>query len=111
MRAAGEPVPVSLERHPDLFVIDAQVAVATSRDCLWSHSLHFLGDDADIGLVAAEIAEAIEAKAIVEMAEQHDVVLQRDVGAPAAAATPSATTAAASTAATATAEATATTAS
>jgi hypothetical protein len=46
--------------------------------------LHFLRHDADIGLVAAVIAEAIEPKAVVEPAEKGDVVLKRNVGPPAA---------------------------
>src|SRR6185295_8266062 len=43
--------------------------------------LYFLRHHPDIGLVAAEIAEAVIAEAIVQMPEQHDVMLQRDVGA------------------------------
>src|ERR1700759_3189343 len=86
LRAAGEPVLVGLEFHAELVVIDAQVAVAASRDRLRHHGLHFLGDDANEFLVAAEIAEGVEAEPVVEMAEQHDVVLQCDVGASATAA-------------------------
>src|ERR1700760_1073943 len=86
MRPGGEPVAVALEFKPELFVIDTQIAVAAAGDGLGPHRLHFLGDDADVGLMAAVIGEAIKASAVVETAEQDDVVLQRDVGAPAAAA-------------------------
>ena len=42
----------------------------------------------------APVAEAVVAEAIVELAEQHDVVLQRDIGAPAStAAAPASATA------------------
>src|SRR5689334_13916499 len=99
MRAAGEPVDVGLEFHAELVVVNAQIAVAAARDRLWHHGLHLLRHHADKGLVAAEIAEAIEAEAVIEMAEQHDVVLQRDVGAPAAA-TPTPTAAKTASAAT-----------
>jgi hypothetical protein len=54
--------------------------------------LHFLRQDADIGLVAAVIAEAIEPKAVVETAEKGDVVLKRNIGAPTTAASSSTTT-------------------
>src|SRR4029077_1354992 len=61
--------------------------------------LHFLRHHADIGLLAPIITEAIEAEAVVELAEERDAVLELDVRAPAAAAT--AETAAAATEATA----------
>src|SRR6185369_4817685 len=67
-----------------------------------------LRDDADIGLAAAEIAEAVVAETVGEMTQQDDVVLQFDVGAPstAAATTEATTTAAAEAAATSASEAT-----
>src|SRR5262249_52847894 len=71
-------------------------------DRLRHYRLHLLGDHADIGLVAAVVGEAIEAKAVVEVAEQHDVVLEGDVRAAtaaAASAAPAATEAAATAAA------------
>jgi hypothetical protein len=45
-----------------------------------------MSHDPDIGFVAPIITEAIEAEAIIETAEKRDVVLQRDVRAPSAAA-------------------------
>src|SRR6185503_3691890 len=83
--AGGEPIPVALEFDAELLVIDPEIAIASARDRLGPCRLHFLRDDADIGLVAAEIAEAVIAEAALEMTEQDDIVLQRDVGTPAAA--------------------------
>ena len=57
------------------------------------HGLHLLRHHADIGLVAAVVAEAIEAEAVVEMAEHDDVVLQPDVGLVASATTATSTAA------------------
>src|SRR5262249_18033664 len=45
----------------------------------------------DVGLVAAVVAEPIEAQAIVEIAEKRDVVFEHDIGPSAAAASPAAT--------------------
>jgi len=47
--------------------------------------LHLLRHDADIGSIAAVIAEAIVPKIVVETAEEDNVVLEQDIGAPAAA--------------------------
>src|SRR5580700_4711100 len=91
---------VTLERHAELVVVHTQIAVAAARGRFRHDLLHLLGHDADIGLVAAVVAEAIEAEAVVEMAEQRDVVLEPDVGS--ASATAATTAAAAHPAATAT---------
>src|SRR5262249_39287706 len=55
----------------------------------------FLGHHSHIWLVATVIAEAIETKAVVQITEKNDVVLQSDIGAPSGAtsATASAATA------------------
>jgi hypothetical protein len=47
--------------------------------------LHLLRDNSDIGFFASIINEAIEAKAVVEMAEQDDLVLKPKIGSPSAA--------------------------
>src|SRR5689334_7091979 len=73
-----------------------QVAVPTAYDCIRHYCLHLLRNDADIGLVAAIVAEPIEAKTIVEIAEQRDVMFEHDIRPPTATAPP-ATTAAATT--------------
>ena len=90
---------VTLEFDADLVVIDAQVTVAVTNYRLRHHLLHFLCDDADIGAIAAVIAEAIIPKPVAEMAKQDDVVFEHDVGSPSAATTAAATTTAAEAAA------------
>ena len=73
-----------------------------AHDRVGHDRLHLLRHYADIGLVAAVVGKTIEAEPIVEMAEQPDVFLQRDVGAPSTAtAAAAATTATAETTATA----------
>src|SRR6266403_4874240 len=94
--AASKPVAVAAELQPKLLVVDPQVTVAAACHGFRHHTFHFLRDDADINLVAAEIAKAIVAEAIGEVAEQDDVVRQRDVRASSTTAT---TTEAASTSA------------
>src|SRR4029079_1627668 len=63
------------------------------------HVLTFWRHHANIGLLAAVIAEAVEAEPIVEMPEQDDMVLERDVGTSSATAAATAAAAAAATAA------------
>ena len=77
---------VRLKLDSKLVVKDAQVAVRPAHDELRGNRLHLLGDHADIVLVAAVIAEAIEAKSVREPAEQDNVVLERDIGSATAAA-------------------------
>src|SRR3954467_6789190 len=84
--------------------MDAEIAVRATGYGFGHQVLHFLRDDTDIGLAAAEIAEAIVAETIGEMTEQYNIVLQCDVGAS------STTTAAAEATAAASAPETATTA-
>src|SRR5262245_18450895 len=90
-RARRKPLLVGLEAQPEHVIANAQHAVVATRHRIRTHELHLLPHDADIGLVAAVVGEAIEPKTVVEMAEQHDVVLDVDVGATATAAS-SATT-------------------
>src|SRR5262249_60105833 len=95
----GKPVAVGAEFQAEPVVVDTQIPIAAARHCVRPHCLHFLRHHADIGLVAAEIAEAVVAEAVVEMTKQDDVVLERNVGTPATAAATTATAAAKSTAA------------
>src|SRR5262249_24970108 len=67
--------------------------------------LHFLRNHADIGTIAAVVAEAIVAKAVRQVAEKNDIVLEHDIGPTAAATTPTTATESSATAT----EATATT--
>src|SRR5262245_47537657 len=83
--ARCDPPLVGLQLQAELVIEDHKVAVPTSLDRLRHDRLHLLRHEADIGLVAAVIAEAIEPKPVVEVAEEDDVVLERNIGAPAAA--------------------------
>src|SRR5437588_9461057 len=85
LRARREPLIVGLELQAELVIEHPQRAVAAAHDRIGHDRLHFLRHDADISLVAAIVAEAIEAKSVVEMAKQRDIVLEHHVGSPAAA--------------------------
>src|SRR6266699_3821583 len=89
--AACKPAAIGTKLQPELLVVDPQVTVAAARHRVRHHALHLLRHHADIGLLAAEIAEAVIAEAVGEIAEQDDIVLQCDVGT-----TPTAPTAATS---------------
>jgi hypothetical protein len=91
---------VGLEFQTEHFVVHPEGAVPAAADRIRHDDLHLLRHHADIGLVAAVVAEAIEAKAVVELTEKSDVVLEGDVG-PAATATAAAPAAAAESPATA----------
>src|SRR5437588_11335513 len=85
LRARSEPLIVGLELQAELVIENPQRAVAAAHDRIGHHSLHFLRHHADIGLVAAIVAEAIEAEAVIEMTKERDVVLEHHVGSSAAA--------------------------
>src|SRR5229473_852573 len=70
------PLVVGLELQAELVVEGPQIAVAAAQYCR-GHRHH-----ADIGLVAAVVAEAVEAEAVIEVAEKRDVVLKHHVGSP-----------------------------
>jgi hypothetical protein len=76
---------VSLEFQAKPFVEDLEVAIPTAHDRFRHDCLNFLCHDTDVRLGSAIVGEAIEAEAVVEMAEKSDVVLERNIG-------PSATT-------------------
>src|SRR6185436_775655 len=86
MRARCDPLLVGLESKAELLVEDPQVSVATTSHRLRCNLLHLVRHDTDIGLLAVVVAETIEIQAIGKPPEQHDVVLQGDVG-PASAST------------------------
>ena len=75
LSARCDPLVVSLKFQPNLIIKDPQVAVPTAHDRLRDNPLHLLRDNSDIGFFASIINEAIEAKAVVEVAEQDDLVL------------------------------------
>jgi hypothetical protein len=92
----GIPLIVTLEFQTKLLVIHSQVAVASPRHCLRLYLRDFLGNHSDISRVAAVIAETVQAKPVVQVTNQNDIVLKPDVRtAPAAATTATAATAAA----------------
>src|SRR5215813_739430 len=90
-RASRQPLFVGLELDAKLVVEDPQIAVAAAHDRFRHHVLHLLRHHADIGPATAVVAETIEAEAVVKMAEQRDVVLERDIRPPSAATTAAAT--------------------
>src|ERR1043165_7158568 len=80
------PLIVGLEAHPQPVVVHAQDALIIAAHGIRPYELHLLRNHADISLVAAVVAEAVESKPVVETAEIRNVVLDADVGAAAAAA-------------------------
>src|SRR4051794_8780805 len=105
--ARSEPLIVGLESHAEPVVAHSQDTFGVAAHRIRPHELHLLRHHADIGFVAAVVAEPVESKPVVETAEVRDVVLHIDIGAASAA---SATTAAASSASAGSHSATATTA-
>jgi hypothetical protein len=83
--ARGNPLLVSLKLDAYLVVEDPQVAILPPRHCVRLNQLHILRHHADVSSIAAIIAEAIVAKAVGEMAEENNVVFERDVRSPSAA--------------------------
>ena len=101
-RAGCYPLVVCHELQTELVVEHAQISVTAALNRVRPDRLHFLRHHADIRLIAAVVAEAIEAQAVVEVSDQPDVVLERDIRTPATTATaaPAATTTASTAAAT-----------
>ena len=74
--------------------MDSQISVRATFHRSRHHLLDFLCDHAYVGCVPTVIDEAVNAKSIAEVADEHDVVLKPDVGStstPAAATAPAAT--------------------
>jgi len=99
---------IGLELDAEPVIKNAECPVTIVHDRLRHDSLNFLRHHTDIGTVTAVVAEAIVAEAVGKMAEQDDIVLERDVGPPAS--TTTTTSATATTATSAAAEAATTTA-
>ena len=99
MRAAGDPLLVALEFHADLVVMDSQVSIAAAHHRCRHDRLDLLRHHPDIELFLAVVGEAVKAKTVVESGQQDDVMLERDVGSPASAASAAAAAAKASAAA------------
>jgi hypothetical protein len=92
LRAARKPIVVAAEFETELFVVDPEIAVTAARHGVRHHPLHLLRDHTDIGLVTAGIAEPVVTETVLEITKQNNVVLQSEVGAPAAASTAAAST-------------------
>src|SRR5262245_36628681 len=96
LRTGCNPFVVGLEPQSELFIENPQVAIATAHDRFRHDRLHLLRHDTDIDFVIAVINEAIEANAVVETADEHDVVFEPHVrAAPATTTTATTTTSAA----------------
>src|SRR6185295_13485576 len=85
-----DPIVVSAERQAKPVIMHAQIAVAAARDCIGPDHADLLRHHPDIGLLASVIGKAIVAQAILQMAEQHDVMLERNIRTASAAAAESA---------------------
>ena len=85
------PLIVTLEFQTKLVVVNSQVAVTSARYRLWRYLRNLLGNDPNIGCVAAVIAEAVETKPVVEITDQNHVVLKSDVRTASSSATAGAT--------------------
>jgi len=72
----------------DPVIVNAQIAVTAALDGIGPHCADLLRHHADISPLAAVIGEAVIAQAVLEMTEQHDVVLEGDVRATSASAAP-----------------------
>src|ERR1700680_3607819 len=72
--AGGLPLFPGLHVQAEPIVIHPEIAVAAAHDSLRQDRFDFLRHHTDIGLVTSIVAEAIEAEAVVEMAQQNDVV-------------------------------------
>src|ERR1700733_9250189 len=83
--ARSHPRVPALHAQAQPFVIHPQIAIAAADDGLGLYGEDLLGHHADISFAAAIVAEAVEAETVIEAAEHDDVVLQADVGSPAAA--------------------------
>ena len=79
MRTRRDPLLVGLERQSKQLVGNAHIAVSAARDRFRRDGLHLLRHHPDIGRAAAVVDEAVVAEAVIEPAEQHDIVLEAHV--------------------------------
>ena len=69
------------ELHADTVIVDDQISVVVTPNCVGFDFLHFLSHRANIGcVIAALVAEAIEFKTVVEPRQRYDVLLESNVG-------------------------------
>src|SRR5512132_2767439 len=74
--ARRDPLLIGLKLDAKLVVVDPQVAVLATHDGLRHDCLHILRQHTDVSPVAAVVDKAIVAKAVSEMAEKYDIVLE-----------------------------------
>ena len=86
-----DPIVIRSERQSKPLVRHPKIAVATDSDRVGPYGSDFLCNHPDVTLLAAVIGEAVVTEAVVEPAQQHDIVLQLDVRAAPTAATAAAT--------------------
>ena len=65
--ALRKPPFISLEFEAELAVVDAEITILAALDRIRPHQLYLLRHHADVGMVAADITEAIIAEAVVEV--------------------------------------------
>jgi hypothetical protein len=94
--ARRNPFLVGLELDAKPVIEHAEGAIAIAHDSFRHHCLHFLRNYADIGTIAAVVAEAVVTKRVCQMTEENEIVLEHDIGSSAAAAATATTTAATS---------------
>src|SRR5262245_43295979 len=95
-RARRDPFLIGLEREAEPVIKHSEGAIAIAHYSFRHRCLHFLRNHADIGTIAAVVAEAVIAKPVRQMAEENKIVLEHDIGSPATAAAATATPAATS---------------
>src|SRR3954470_2012094 len=85
--ALANPFVVRQELESQLVVEDTQIAVTIMHDGPRHDRLNLLGHHAHVSAVAAIVAEPIVAKAVRQVAEQNDIVLEPDIRSPTTTAT------------------------
>ena len=66
---------VGHERDSKPVIVHPQITICATRHSIRPHRLHFLGEQANIGLAITEILEAIVTESIFETSQLDDVVL------------------------------------
>src|SRR5579871_2461058 len=93
-----DPSGVGFEGQSEPLIGDPEIAVRALRHGFRRDNPHLLRHHADIGGMPSVVDEAIEAETVVQPADEHDVVLEADVGtAPASATSPAHSAASAAT--------------
>jgi len=75
-RAGFNPIVIGSERQSEPFIRHPKIAVAADSDRIGSYSPHFLRHHSHVGLLATVVGEAVVTEAVVQPAQQHDIVFQ-----------------------------------